>query len=67
MLQKTDVEGFVKDKKTGAVLNTNTGEYTAYRKQKQFYREFNNMKSAIEDMQQQIIELQDTVEQLKRK
>jgi len=61
--EKTDAEGFLKDKKTGAIINTNKGELSSYRRQKQFYREFENMKSAIFDMQKRIEELEKKVDE----
>jgi len=67
MLEKTDVEGYFKDKKTGAIINGDVGQASIYRKQKQFYRDFENMKATVLDMQAQIKELQQTVEELKRK
>jgi len=65
--EKTEVEGFYRDTTTGAIVNNDTGQYSIYKKQKQFYREFENMKSAIQGMQQQITQLQQTVDRLTQK
>jgi hypothetical protein len=62
---KTDVEGFVKDITSGAVLNVDNAKLEAYRKQKKFYEEkkldqirlskLENDMSDIKEMLQQLL------------
>jgi len=61
MLYKTQVEKVYKDKKTGALINANVSEKKRYNDKKQFYRDFENMKSMVFALQKKVDELQQEI------
>lgn len=61
---KTDVEGYVKDMNSGAVLNVDNVKLEAYKKQKQFMA--NSMKNheRIEKVENDLKEIKEMLSQL---
>lgn len=64
MYIKTDVEGLVKDSKTGAILNVDNARLDAYRKQKSFME--NNMRNSdrINKVEKDLNEIKEMLSQL---
>jgi 5'-3' exonuclease len=61
---KTDVEGFVKDPVSGAVLNVDTEKLSAYKKQKQFYENNKKNSERIEKLENDIGDIKEMLQQL---
>ena len=63
---RTNVDGFVKDSSTGAILNVDNSRLDAYRKQKQFIN--NNIKNneRIERVEQDLSEIKQMLQALLR-
>jgi len=61
---KTDVEGFVKDPSSGAVLNVDTEKLSAYKKQKQFYENNKKNSERIEKLENDIGDIKEMLQQL---
>ena len=61
---KTDVEGFVKDPSSGAVLNVDTEKLSAYKKQKQFYENNKKNSERIEKLENDIGDIKEMLQKL---
>jgi len=66
MYEKTNVDGIVKDKNSGALINTKTSELNVYRKKKKYYRDHENMKMAIAQLQNYTKNLEERIEMLEK-
>jgi hypothetical protein len=64
MYIKTDVEGLVKDSKSGAILNVDNSKLEAYKKQKNFME--NNMRNSdrINKVERDLNEIKEMLSQL---
>lgn len=56
-LMKTDLDGFVKDPDTGAVINTDFSDYDRYVSQKNQHKEYLKTKNDIASLQEEMAEL----------
>ena len=56
-LVKTNVPGYLMDRDTGVVINSNRTELDSYRKQVAQFREFNDLKEDFESMKRLLDEL----------
>ena len=56
-LMKTDLDGFVKDQDTGAVINTDFSDYDRYVSQKNQHKEYLKTKNDIASLQEEMAEL----------
>ena len=60
-LVKTDVNGYVKDRSTSVVLNTNEEQYLAIKAQREKHREMKAMHLSIQSLQNQINDLKSVI------
>lgn len=63
-LVKTNINGYVKDRKTNAVLNTDEQAYIDYCANKKRVIELKTMKSKVDSMQEQINKLEALIKQV---
>lgn len=56
-LIKTDASGYMKDEKTGVIINTNYNEYEKYVLQKNQHKEYLRTKEELSEVKTQIEEL----------
>ena len=61
---KTDVEGYVKDISSGAVLNVDNKKLEAYKKQKQFYEEQKKDSDRLNKVENDINDIKTMLQQL---
>lgn len=64
VLQKTNVEGLVKDQATGAVLNTNVHELDSYRMMIRRAKEAKDLKGQVAELSRKVEQLELTVNHL---
>jgi hypothetical protein len=68
MLVKTDSAGFVKDLNSGAVLNTNDGEYAAFMQNRERNMQFKQLTSEVNRLSNEVrllhIQMQSLIERL---
>lgn len=57
ILMKTNVDGFVKDKETGIVINTNYDDYDRYVQEKNQHKEYVQTKEDIANLQKEMLEM----------
>lgn len=60
----TDVEGLVKDKESGAVLNIDNAKLEAYKKKKQYNENFSKDREKIKKLENDINEIKNLLHQL---
>lgn len=60
----TDVEGLVKDKESGAVLNIDNAKLEAYKKKKQYNENFSKDREKIKRLENDINEIKNLLHQL---
>lgn len=56
-LLKTELEGYVKDEESGAILNTDFSDYDRFVAQKTQYKEYLKTKNDIASLQMEMAEL----------
>lgn len=56
-LLKTNIPGYYKDEKTGAILNNNDDEYHRFLSQKQQYKEYLKTKEEIASLRSEMAEI----------
>jgi len=61
---KTDVEGYVKDISSGAVLNIDHQKLTAYKKQKKFHEDQKKDSDRLNKVENDISEIKQMLQQL---
>ncbi len=59
--QKTNIDGFVKDMKTNAILNTETGEFHAIRLQRQKKQEQEQIKLRLSGLEQDVADIKESL------
>ncbi len=64
MLEKTNVPGLVKNKRTGAVINTNEGEYEQILAAREKRRQEESIHMQIKNMAEEIRNLKELVHRL---
>lgn len=60
----TDVEGLVKDKESGAVLNVDNAKLEAYKKKKQYHENFTKDREKLKQLENDISEIKNLLNQL---
>lgn len=55
-LEKTNVPGYLKDRNSGVVINTQTAELTAFQKQKAAILERKNLQERIKTLEKEMAE-----------
>ena len=63
---KTNLEGFVKDTNTGAILNVDNSKLEAYKRQKQFINNTNRTNDRIEKVERDLSDIKDMLQTLLR-
>lgn len=53
----TDFDGYLKDKETGIIINTNHADYERFVQQKNQYKEYLQTKEDIANLQQEMLEM----------
>lgn len=66
MYVKTDVEGLVKDTKSGAILNVDSAKLTAYKKQKAYMEERNKDGERLNRVENDLNEIKNLLQALLR-
>ena len=61
---KTDVEGLVKDKKSGAILNVDKNKLSAYKKQKEISQRNVDSHKRIDKLENDMTEIKQLLQQL---
>ena len=61
---KTDVEGYVKDPKSGAILNVDLERLNAYKKQKKFFEDQQQNALRIDKLENDIGDIKEMLQQL---
>lgn len=61
---KTDVEGLVKDKKSGAILNVDSSKLSAYKKQKEIAQRNLDSQKRIDKLENDISDIKLMLQQL---
>jgi len=64
MLVKTDVEGLVKDTKSGAILNVDNAKLNAYKKQKAFMEERHRDSERLNRVENDLSEIKNLLQAL---
>lgn len=64
-LEKTDQPDVLRDKKSGALINTNSKKLSGYKLQKQKMREINNLKSGYDTLIKENKKLREDLEKIK--
>ena len=62
--EKTNVPGLLKDKETGAIINTNDSDHTAYQKQKESVKERQRLQKEVEHLKKQMEEQNKMIQQV---
>jgi hypothetical protein len=60
----TDVEGYVKDSNSGAVLNTDTDGLESYKKRKQFFENTRNSTERINKIENDVRDIKKLLQQI---
>lgn len=66
MYIKTDVQGLVKDEKSGAILNVDNDKLIAYKKKKAFYEEKRMESERIKKVENDLQLIKDMLQELLR-
>ena len=66
MYHKTDVEGYVKDTSSGAVLNVDNAKLAAYKKQKAFMDERNKDSERLNRLEHDLSDIKSMLQALLR-
>jgi len=61
---KTNVDGLVKDPKSGAILNVDNNKLLAYKKQKELFNKTNKMENRLTKLETDMGEIKDMLKQL---
>lgn len=51
---KTEIEGFARDPKTNALINTNAAAYNSYKEKRKQHNELSNLKSEVDNLKEDI-------------
>jgi hypothetical protein len=63
-LEKTNAAGLMRDKSTGAIINTNESEYLTYREQVARAKEVNSLKNQVDDIRGEVSEIKDMLKSI---
>lgn len=66
MYIKTDVQGLVKDEKSGAILNVDNDKLIAYKKKKAFFEEKRSESERIKKVENDLQSIKDMLQELLR-
>jgi hypothetical protein len=61
---KTNVDGLVKDPKSGAILNVDNNKLLAYKKQKELFNKTNKMENRLTKLETDMSEIKNMLKQL---
>lgn len=64
MLQKTNVEGLVKDTENNVILNTNMSEYQLYLQNKLKVKQSKNIQQDIDNLKKEFCEIKNMLQEL---